>query len=126
MYADDIVLLSKSAEGLQNALNCLSEFCLRWSLKVNINKTKVIIFNKSGKILKGFSFNFDDQIVEVVNEYKYLGIIFKPCGSFTEAINYLCKKAARASFCIKKAVDSEYLNADLLLKLKPILLYYTV
>ena len=80
LYADDIVLLSKSAEGLQNALNCLSEFCLRWNLKVNINKTKVIIFNKSGKILKGFSFTFDDEIVEVVNEYKYLGIIFKPSG----------------------------------------------
>ena len=67
MFADHIVLLSKSVEGLQNALNCLSGFCLRWNLKFNINKTKVIIFNKSGKILKGFSFTFDDQTVEVVN-----------------------------------------------------------
>ena len=29
MFADDIVLLSKSVEGLQNALNCLSGLCLR-------------------------------------------------------------------------------------------------
>ena len=59
-----------------------------------------------------------------------MGIIFKTSGSFTDAINYLCKIAAKASFCIKKAVDSEYLNADLLLNLyeqcvKPILLYYS-
>ena len=57
MYADDIVLLSNSAGGLQKMLNSLLQFCQRWNLKVNVAKTKVIIFNKSGKLLKGFSFH---------------------------------------------------------------------
>jgi hypothetical protein len=44
-----------------------------------------MIFNKSGKILKGHNFLYDGHTVSLVNEYKYLGIIFKPSGSFTEA-----------------------------------------
>ena len=51
MYADDIVLFSNSAGGLQKLLNSLLQFCQRWNLKVNVAKTKVIIFNKSGKLL---------------------------------------------------------------------------
>ena len=76
MYADDIVLLSNSAGGLQKLINSLLQFCQRWNLKVNVAKTKVIIFNKSGKLLKGFSFTYDGQTVEIVSEYKYLGILF--------------------------------------------------
>ena len=58
LYADDIVLISNSAEGLQRAMNKLGNFCQVWNLTVNISKTKVIVFNKSGRILKGFAFNF--------------------------------------------------------------------
>jgi hypothetical protein len=32
MYADDIVLLSESADGLQNALNGLKHFCSSWGM----------------------------------------------------------------------------------------------
>ena len=52
MYTDDIVLLSNSKEGLQNYLSYLKEFCDYWNLKINIEKTKTIISNKSGKLLK--------------------------------------------------------------------------
>ena len=58
-----------------------------------------MIFNKSGKILKGHNFLYDGNTVSLVNEYRYLGIIFKPSGSFTEAIDQLAKKASKAIFC---------------------------
>ena len=48
------------------------------NLKVNIAKTKVIVFNKSGKLLKGFSFCYIQMPVEIVHEFKYSGIIYKP------------------------------------------------
>ena len=41
MYADDIVLISESAKGLQNCLNKLSNYCDIWNLSVNIDKYKV-------------------------------------------------------------------------------------
>ena len=65
LYADDIILLSESAKGLQKSLDILKTYCDKWNLKIHIGKTKVIVFNKSGRILKGFSFLYDD-------EHKYL------------------------------------------------------
>ena len=61
-------------------------------------------------------------------EYKYLGIVFKPSGVFSEAINLLCKKASKAIFCIKKMLISDKINVSAHLKLfescvSPILLY---
>ena len=44
LYADDIVLISGSAEGLQNSINSLHRFCAKWHLLVNTTKTKVIQF----------------------------------------------------------------------------------
>ena len=128
LYADDIVLLSNTAEGLQNALNKLGNFCETWNLKINISKTKVIVFNKSGKLLKGFSFTYMQMAIEIVQEYKYLGIIFKPSGVFSHAIKYLYNKALKATFCVRRALKTERINTELYLIIyehcvKPILLY---
>ena len=40
LYADDLVLLSKSKQGLQHCLNTLSTFCEKWTMNVNLKKTK--------------------------------------------------------------------------------------
>jgi hypothetical protein len=77
---------------------------------------------------KSYHFSFEEQSLELVSEYEYLGIIFKLSGSFSFAINYLSKKTAKAMFCIRKTLYSEKRNAFLHLRLfddcvKPILLY---
>ena len=77
LYADDIVLLSNTTEGLQNALNKFGN-CETWTLKINISKTKVMVFNKSGKLLKGFSFTYMQMAIEIVQEYKYLRLYLNP------------------------------------------------
>ena len=46
LYADDIVIFSKSAEELQEGLNLLLNYCNRWKLKVNVDKTKIIWFSE--------------------------------------------------------------------------------
>ena len=43
--ADDLVILSESQSGLQSALNKLENYCHKWQLTVNKNKTKVMIFH---------------------------------------------------------------------------------
>jgi hypothetical protein len=37
MYADDLVLLSESKDGLQNSLDWLNRFCKEWGLQINIS-----------------------------------------------------------------------------------------
>jgi hypothetical protein len=116
LYADDIILLSESAKGLHKSLDILKTYCDKWNLKVNIGKTKVIVFNKSGRILKGFSFLYDDEPISLTNEYKYLGILFKPSGIFSDAINYLSKNACKAMFCIRKSLYSNKSNIPIHMK----------
>ena len=60
LYAGDLILLSETEKGLQNYLNTLSVYCKDWKLNVNISKTMVIIFNKSGnKLARKFNCNVE-------------------------------------------------------------------
>lgn len=82
MYADDIVMFSGSPEGLQSKLKALEKYCDDWGLDVNIKKSKVIIFNKAGRIIR-HKFLFKNNEIECVSNYKYLGIHFSASGSFS-------------------------------------------
>ena len=46
MYVDDLLILTRSESGMQKALDVLDVYCHKWHLVVNINKTKMIVFNK--------------------------------------------------------------------------------
>ena len=54
LYADDLVLLSETNSGSQNAINNLQEYCKQWKLHINITKSKSMIFNESCKLLNNF------------------------------------------------------------------------
>ena len=89
-YADDIVLLSSSSEGLQKRLDGLRTFCNDWCLDVNVCKTKILIFNKTGKLLKD-EFSFDNAPLECIQHYSYLGVYFSARGNFNFAQDDISK-----------------------------------
>ena len=43
LYADDTVIFADSAEELQKGLDVLHVYCQRWKLKINAQKTKVVL-----------------------------------------------------------------------------------
>jgi hypothetical protein len=45
-YADDTIILSETEADMQYALSIFEKYCHQWKLKVNLHKTKVIIFCK--------------------------------------------------------------------------------
>ena len=95
MYADDIVTFANSADELQYNLDILGEYCKQWKLKVNINKTKVLIFRKGGRVPRNLEFLYDDATIEIVNQFTYLGIVFTTGGSFMQATKTLVKRKKR-------------------------------
>jgi len=72
LYADDIVLMARSPHDLENQLRILKDFCSNMGMTVNTDKTKVMII-KSNKIPYD-TFVYDNNNLEEVNSYKYLGI----------------------------------------------------
>ena len=51
LYADDLVLVSKSEDGLQKSLDNLHIFANSKHLAVSVKKSKTVIFNKGGKLI---------------------------------------------------------------------------
>ena len=76
LYADGTVILSESKDGLQKALDIFELYCEIWKLQVNVNKTKDMIFCKE-KFRHNFGFSSQGQVLEIVDTYSYLGVIFK-------------------------------------------------
>ncbi|WP_265430092.1 RNA-directed DNA polymerase, partial [Klebsiella pneumoniae] len=68
-FADDIVLLSESPAEMQKMLEELQSESLAVGLKINMNKSKVMI----NKHAKSTVFNLGSSVLEQVQEYNYLG-----------------------------------------------------
>ncbi|MCL1440820.1 reverse transcriptase domain-containing protein, partial [Enterobacter hormaechei] len=73
-FADDIALLSNSGDELQSMLSALDEQSRTVGLKINMQKTKVMI-NNLGTAQR---FVIGGEAVEVVSEYIYLGQVVTP------------------------------------------------
>ncbi|XP_077866291.1 uncharacterized protein LOC144353988, partial [Saccoglossus kowalevskii] len=95
LYADDLVLLSETSSGLQNAINNLQDYCKQWMLHINISKSKSMIFNKSGKLLNNFKFQINGSELERVSAYKYLGMKLNLTGKFDVAQQDLKNRALK-------------------------------
>ena len=54
-YADDTILMSESPSELQKSLDEFFNYCQKWKLKVNEDKTKILRFTKNAKMNQHFS-----------------------------------------------------------------------
>ena len=96
LYADDLVLMSTSHQGLNNCLDKLSEFCTCWKLELNPKKSQIMIFNSSGRLLSGYSFKCQGKPLQVVKNYCYLGVDLACSGSFRIGKMNIMEKARKA------------------------------
>ena len=95
LYADDMILLSETEEGLQNCLNHLHKFSLEKRLEISVKKSKTMVFNKGGRFIKKY-FKLNGKLLEPVQEFCYLGFEIKASGITTHAMNTLYDKANKA------------------------------
>ena len=105
LFADDLILISQSAVGLQKCLDKLNNYCHKWALSINTTKTKALTFHRYGK-RKQNAFNIGGVPIEDVNQYTYLGVPFNTSGCFTTVENDLKGKATKASFQLHSALNS--------------------
>ncbi len=128
LWADDIVLMSKSEQGLKNSIRELEEYCKNWRMIINTDKTKIVIFNKTGKMIKNNGFEINKNSLKVTKSYKYLGFQLDNNGNFNGTVEDLANRAKRALYSIYKLSTINYISVETMINvfnatIKPILLY---
>ena len=71
-----------------------------WGLKINTSKTKVVHFRKARAKLTNFKWTIEDEELEIVKRYKYLGLYVESSCSLSDAKNDICERANRAVFAL--------------------------
>ena len=105
LYADDLVLMSPTKEGLQQHLNLLHTFCQSWALTVNPKKTKIMIFQKQSRSQDNtHNFYLDTTKLQHTINYTYLGLNISSTGSFNLAVKDLRDKTRRALYAIRRNI----------------------
>lgn len=128
MYADDTIIMSDSKEGLQKALNCLDIYCEKWGLQINSSKTKVTVFSNRKVPTSRYSFTYKGEPLEIVEDFKYLGLKINYNGNFKKALIELKNQASRAMYSLISKCRRLKLPIDIQLELfdrtvLPIMLY---
>jgi hypothetical protein len=127
LYADDTIILSETEEDLQCSLDTLHDYCCKWNLEVNTAKTKIVIFSK-GRVTKYTPWVLGDEVLEVQDDYTYLGTTFNYNGNYDKAIAKQVTQAKRAMYSMVGKARKLGLPIDIQLHLfdtliLPILLY---
>jgi translation initiation factor 2 beta subunit (eIF-2beta)/eIF-5 len=63
-------------------MNCVKDFCEEWGLKINVDKTKIVVFKKVGKLSRDEKWWLDGKEIEIVKEIKYLGVMLGSRGKW--------------------------------------------
>ena len=116
MYADDTVILAENPNDLQASLDEMKKYCDTFDLHINVNKTKILILSRG------------EFILDTVEEYNYLGLVFNYNAKFKIAKSHLYQKGCRAMFALLNKSRNLSLPMDIMLKLfnvlvKPVVLY---
>ena len=128
IWADDILLLAETEEQLQGLLYNLERYCEKNGLTLNTEKTKIMIFNKTGRHLRR-KFWCKGNVIETVRKYKYLGFVFTPSGEINTGLCDLYDRALKAYMNLRSKLGQFFRqNIQITLKyfdslIKPILLY---
>lgn len=108
MYADDTVVhvsaktSSLAGEHLTKALINISKWLESSHLSLNVKKTVSMCFSIRNRPLSDiFEVQIKKEVIEVVNEVKYLGIILDNNLKFDNHVKYICKKVKPNINCFR-------------------------
>ena len=102
MYADDTVLFAESATELQALLNDFVSYCNDWKLTINPDKTKIMVFGE--RIKKAHNIRIYQRILEEVDTFKYLGVLFSKTRSFFKTKQHVAEQARKAMFSLLRKI----------------------
>jgi hypothetical protein len=100
LYADDVVLTSDSAAGLQEMLDRLAEFCRANSMFVNMEKSEVVVYG-GGQQRPIAVFSYNGASLPIKSGYVYLGMKFEDGQPTKAAITAAVTRARKAVHAVQ-------------------------
>lgn len=116
-YADDTVLLASNFNDIQHLLQKLNDRCNEYGLKINLNKTKLMIITKSPQNHNQINLGIGNTVVENVQTYRYLGTWIEKSGDQTKEIRTRIEIARSTFIKMKKLFTSRDINIELRMRM---------
>ena len=117
LYADDLVLASESSIGLQRQLNLLKSYCDKWHLKVNKEKTKIMVFRRGGVLRSYEKWFYGDEKIAATAHFSYLGVYFSSFHHWGYNQKFRADKGLRAMGSLNRMMLTiPNISSDLTLK----------
>ena len=101
LFADDIVVMAESAEGLQHNLQVMSDVLSKWELKVNWRKAKVMSVARKSEECE---VKIGEEVIDQVEEMKYLGVMISSDGRMEKEVEARIGSATRVIGGMNEAV----------------------
>ena len=90
-YVDDMIIMAETAVQMKEMMKTTNKYLTRRNLKLNSEKSKVFVFRKTSRRGRREEWKWNDESVEEVEEFKYLGYLFScnnnPNGHIKEVYN---------------------------------------
>ena len=99
MYADDLLILSETKDGLTECLQRLNRYSHKWKMSISTKKTKIMIFNKSDRMIR-LKIRIGELTIESCSQYTYLGTVFTRNNNFKKAQTELIRRSVEHSLVI--------------------------
>lgn len=107
LWADDLVLFSETESGLHCMMEDLLNYTKEKGLYINEDKSKCMIFNKTGRLMRR-NLKVGGMTFPTVREYKYLGFIITPSGGVTRGIGDLKTRALFAAAQLRRKLGNNF------------------
>jgi len=104
-WADDIVLIANNEHELQKMLDLAATFANSWHLSFNHTKSNVLIVGK--KLNPHRLWQLGNDVINEVDKYKYLGVIFSRNMTDHHHIDEVVRKGNRMIGYIKSIIDGQ-------------------
>lgn len=88
-------IFADSPEKLEHSLNGFVTYWKSWKLNINYDKTKIVIFG--ARIIDKLVFEMEGVNIEIVKNYKYLGVFFLDNGSLLSARKCIYEKSQQSN-----------------------------
>ena len=83
LYADDLVIFAETPEALQLQIDKLYNYCQKWKLLINTEKSKIVVFRKGTRISQERWF-YDETLIPVCSRIPYLDWFSHPMAHIPE------------------------------------------